>query len=104
LIASYFISFAAIGSPDSVWARVVSFFPATAPLTMPNRIAMGTAAWWEPVLAAALTLAAIAGLVQFGGRVYARAILRIESLLKLRDAWSGTTTGLLRGKRRPAPI
>ena len=60
LVAGYFVSFAAIGSPDTAWAKVVSFFPATAPLAMPNRIAMGATAWWEPVVAAALTVAAIA--------------------------------------------
>ncbi len=92
LIAAYFVSFAAIGRPDSGLARLVSFFPATAPLAMPNRIAMGATAWWEPVLAVALTLAAIVGLVQFGGRVYAGAILHTGPTLKLRDAWRSTTT------------
>ena len=56
LIAGYFVSFAAIGSPDTAWAKAVSFFPATAPLAMPNRIAMGATTWWEPVLAVAITL------------------------------------------------
>ena len=92
LIAGYFVSFAAIGSPNSAWAKVVSFFPATAPLAMPNRIAMGATAWWEPVVAAALTLAAIAALVQFGGRVYSGGILHTGPTLKLRDAWQGTTS------------
>jgi hypothetical protein len=59
---------------------------------MPNRIAMGATAWWEPVLAVALTLAAIAGLVQLAGRVYTAAILHTGPTLKLRDAWRGTTT------------
>jgi ABC-2 type transport system permease protein len=90
LIVGYFASFAAIGSPDSGWARLVSLFPGTAPLAMPSRIAMGATVWWEPVLAVALTLAAIAGLVQFGGRVYAGAILHTGPTLKLRDAWRGT--------------
>lgn len=90
LIAGYFASFAAVGRPDSGVAKLASFFPATAPLAMPNRIAMGATAWWEPVLAAALTLAAIVGLVQFGGRVYAGAILHTGPTLKLRDAWRGT--------------
>ncbi len=36
LIAAYFISIAAIGSPDTIWATVVSFFPATAPFAMPT--------------------------------------------------------------------
>jgi ABC-2 type transport system permease protein len=88
MVAAYFASFAAIGRPDSGFARLLSYFPATAPLAMPNRIAMGAAAWWEPLLAVALTLAAIAALVEFGGRVYARAILRTGPTLKLRDVWN----------------
>jgi ABC-2 type transport system permease protein len=91
LIAGYFVSFAAIGSPDALWAKVVSFFPATAPFAMPSRIAMGATAWWEPFGAAALTLLAIAGLVELGGRVYAGAILHTGAPLKLRDAWHRTT-------------
>ena len=91
LLAAYFASFAAIGRPDSGVAKLASFFPPTAPLAMPNRIAMGATAWWEPVLAAALTLPAIVGLVYFGGRVYAGAILRTGPTIKSRDAWRGTT-------------
>ena len=73
LIAGYFVSFAAIGSPEAVWARAVSFFPLTAPLAMPNRIAMGAAAWWEPVVAVVVALAAIAALVaSVGGCTPAR--------------------------------
>ena len=40
--------------PDSGWSQLVSLFPATAPFAMPGRIALGTAAWWEPLLAVAL--------------------------------------------------
>ncbi len=103
LIAGYFVSFAAIGSPDSSWARFVSFFPPTAPLAMPNRIAMGAAAWWEPALAVVVIVAAIAGLVQFGGRVYDGAILRTGSTLKLRDVWRDTATPSRTGLRRRIP-
>jgi hypothetical protein len=59
---------------------------------MPGRIALGAAAWWEPIIAAGLTLAAIAGLVAFAGRVYTGAILHTGATLKLRDAWRGTPT------------
>jgi hypothetical protein len=59
---------------------------------MPNRIAMGAAAWWEPLLAVALTLAAIAGLVVFGGRVYSGGILHSGPTLTLRAAWRGAAT------------
>ena len=102
LIASYFVSFLAVGRPDSGLARAVSFFPPTAPMAMPNRIAMGATTWWEPVAAAVLTLTAIAALVQFAGRVYTRAILHGGPALKLRDAWRGTpATGTPRAGRPP---
>ncbi len=90
LIVGFLVSFAAIGSADTTWARLCPWFPLTAPLAMPNRIAMGAATWWDPIVAVALTLAAIAGLVQFGGRVYTGAILHTGPTLKLRAAWRGT--------------
>jgi ABC-2 type transport system permease protein len=88
LIVGYLVSLAAIGSPTTTWATVVSLIPLTAPLAMPGRIAMGAAVWWQPALAVALTLATIAGLVYMGGRLYVRAILHSGSTLSLRDAWS----------------
>jgi ABC-2 type transport system permease protein len=87
LVLVYFVSFAAIGSPDTTWARVIAWLPITAPIAMPTRIAMGAAAWAEPVLAAALTAATIAGLVVVGGRVYAAAVLHDGPTLTLRDTW-----------------
>ena len=93
LLAGYWASYIAVANdPDSGWSQLVSLFPATAPFAMPGRIALGAAAWWEPVLAVAITLAAIAGLVVFAGRVYTGAILHTGPTLKLRDAWRGTTT------------
>lgn len=57
MLVAYFVSFATIGSPDATWARVVSFLPPTAPLAMLARMAMSNPAWWEPVVAVALTSA-----------------------------------------------
>ena len=98
LVLGFFASFAAIGSADTAWARVVSWLPITAPLAMPNRIAMGAAAWWEPAGAAVVTLATIAGLVVLGGRVYTRAILHTGPTLSLGDAWRGAP---VQSHRRP---
>ena len=89
LVLGFLVSFAAIGSADTTWARLVSWFPITAPLAMPNRIAMGAATWWDPVVAVILTLATIAGLVVLGGRVYTRAILHTGATLSLGEAWRG---------------
>ena len=85
LILVYFVSFATIGSPDTTWAQLVSFFPATAPLAMPVRLAMSEPAWWEPIFAAVLTTGAILGLVRIGGRIYTRAILHSGPTLKLTE-------------------
>ena len=89
LVLGFMVSFAAIGSADTAWAQVISWIPLTAPLAMPNRIAMGAATWWEPVVAGALTILAIAGLVVLGGRVYTRAILHTGARIPLMDAWRG---------------
>jgi ABC-2 type transport system permease protein len=92
LFIGYIASFATIGSPDEAWAKAVSFFPPTAPFAMPNRVAMGATAWWEPVVAAALTVVTIAALAVLGGRVYSRAVLHTGAALKLRDVWRDRAT------------
>jgi len=88
LVLVYFVSFAAIGSASTGWATAVSWFPLTAPMAMPARIAMGTADWWEPIGAAVLAVAAIVGLVILGGRIYTEAVLHHGPTLKLREAWN----------------
>jgi ABC-2 type transport system permease protein len=85
MVVAYFATFVTIGQPGSDLARAISYFPLTAPMAMPDRIAMGATTWWEPVIAAMITLAATAGLVQLAGRVYTRAILHSGPALSLRD-------------------
>jgi len=87
MVLAYFASFAMIGQPASVAAKVISYFPLTAPMAMPGRIAMGATAWWEPAAAAVLTVAAITGLVHLAGRVYTGSILHTGPALSLRDVW-----------------
>jgi ABC-2 type transport system permease protein len=92
LAAAYFASYIVVaGNPDSAGSKLVSLFPATAPFAMSGRIAVGAAAWWEPVIAVVLAVAAIAGLAVLAGRVYTGAILHTGPTLKLRAAWSATT-------------
>jgi ABC-2 type transport system permease protein len=96
--AAYWASYMVVANnPDSAWSKLVSLFPATAPFAMPGRIALGAAAWWEPIIATALTVAAIAGLAVLAGRVYTGAILQTGQTLKLRDAWSAANLAGSRG-------
>jgi ABC-2 type transport system permease protein len=87
MAVGYVASLTMIAQPSSAPARAISYFPLTAPMAMPGRIALGAAAWWEPVVATALALATTAALVQFAGRVYASAILHSGPRLSLREAW-----------------
>ena len=88
LIVAYWASLVAVTrDPDGGWAPLTSFVPVTAPVAMPGRVALGAAAWWEPFLAAGLTVAGIAVLVLLAGRIYTGAILHTGAPLKLREAW-----------------
>ena len=93
LVVGYFASFAMIAQPASAAAKAISYFPLTAPMAMPGRIAMGATAWWEPVAAAILTLATTAALVLLAGRLYTSAILHTGSRLSLKDAWRAVKGG-----------
>ena len=95
MVVAYFASFTMIGQPGSAAAKAISYFPLTAPMAMPGRIAMSATAWWEPVAAAVLTLAVTAGLVHLAGHIYTSAILHSGHALSLRDVrrgWTGTAT------------
>jgi ABC-2 type transport system permease protein len=71
------------------WLTVLSYLPFTAPLSMPRRLLIGDAAWWEPVLAAAGMLVTGAVLVVVATRLYEGALLRQRGRTTLRHAWSG---------------
>jgi ABC-2 type transport system permease protein len=101
MVASYLASFTMIAHADAPAARAVSFFPTIAPLFMPSRIALGAAAWWEPVVAVAVTLGAVVVLLRLGGRLYAHAILHGGPTLGLRDAWRAAAAP---GGRTPHPV
>jgi ABC-2 type transport system permease protein len=88
ILVSFFVAFAVLDNPDGTLARVTSFIPFSAPMTMPPRIALGEASAVEIVAAFAITAAAAAALIPIAGRIYSGAVLRTGSSVKLRDAWS----------------
>jgi ABC-2 type transport system permease protein len=84
---TYFLAVAATQQPDGTLARVVSFVPFMAPMTMLPRAAVGNVAPWEVPLAVALVLLATYGTVRLGARVYVGGLRRPGPRLKLREAW-----------------
>jgi ABC-2 type transport system permease protein len=91
ILVSFFLAFAVLDNPDGTLARVTSFIPFSAPMTMPPRIALGEASAFEIVAAFVITAACAAALVPLSGRIYSGAVLRTGSSVKLRDAWHAAT-------------
>lgn len=88
LLVAYFGATGASSEPDYWLARLLSYFPPTAPVVMPARIAAGGVAPWEVALAVALMAAAVVVLVRLAGHIYPRVALHSGARLKLRQAWA----------------
>ncbi len=86
LLIGYLITYAAIGSPNATWLRVISFLPPLTPTLMPARIALGHVDWWEYPLVAAIMSGSIYAIVRIASAVYAGALLRGGERLTWRAA------------------
>jgi ABC-2 type transport system permease protein len=73
--------------PESTGARLLSFLPPAAAIAFPARVALDAVAPWELLLGAAVTAAAVYGVVRLAARVYAGALLSSGARLGWRQAW-----------------
>lgn len=72
---------------DGTALTVASYVPPFSCVLMPIRLLAGDAAWWEPVLALAVLLAAMATTVVLAERIYRRALLQTQGRVSLVQAW-----------------
>jgi len=72
--------------PRNTVATVLSFVPFFSQTLMPARTALGVTAWWEPLVALLIALAALAGMVALAARVYRNSILRTGARVTWREA------------------
>jgi len=87
VIVGYVIGISILPSdPDNALAEVLSVIPVFAPTLMPMRLAMGGVPVWEAALSVVLVVALIPVLVWLAGRIYANAVMRSGSRVKLKDA------------------
>jgi ABC-2 type transport system permease protein len=84
--AGYIVVFVVAGDPGSTVAAVLSVLPPFAPLLMPLRIATGTAAAWQVVLAAVLLVGAVWVVIRAAGTIYAQTLLHRGSRITWRQA------------------
>ena len=66
--------------------EVISVLPIVSAMTMPGRIADGSAPWWQVGLALGLTVLTAAGLVRLGSALYARTLLQTSRRIGYREA------------------
>jgi ABC-2 type transport system permease protein len=87
ILVSFFVSIGSTQDPGSTLARIASLVPFSSPLAIPLRITLGSATPLEIAVSLILLVGSTALLIPFAGRVYAGAVLRTGSRVKLRDAW-----------------
>ena len=80
----------AVTGSDQV-QEVVSMLPIVSAMTMPGRIAEGTAPAWQIAVAVVLTLVTAVALVRLGSRLYARSLLQTSRRMGYREALSTRT-------------
>ncbi len=68
---------------------IMSYVPFSAPVGMPMRIFLGTAAWWEPLLSLAILLATTLIVIALGSRIYSNSLLRMGGRVSLKEALRG---------------
>ncbi len=64
----------------------LSYVPFSAPVAMPMRLFLGTASWWEPLVALVILLATTAVVIAIGAKIYERSLLRTGPRVRLREA------------------
>ncbi len=69
---------------------VLSYVPLSAPVAMPLRLYLGTAAWWEPLAALAVLFATIAMVLWIGSRIYSNSVLHTGGRVAWKDALAKT--------------
>jgi ABC-2 type transport system permease protein len=68
---------------------IMSYVPFSAPVGMPMRLFLGTAAWWEPLLSLLILLATTVVAVLIGSRIYSNSLLRTGAKISIKEALRG---------------
>ena len=88
-IAGYLLVYASLPNPNGPLATAASLLPPFAPILMAVRMADTDVPLWQPLLAAALLVAAIVGLTWLAGRIYSNAALRLGTRVRFMEAFRG---------------
>lgn len=68
---------------------IMSYVPFSAPVAMPVRLFLGSAAWWEPLLSLGILAATTLVVIWFGSRIYQNSLLKMGARVKWGEALKG---------------
>lgn len=88
-VVGFFVSFQVLNEPQSLAARIATFFPFTAPYVVPIRNALDSISPVEHVLSIIVMMTSIVVIVRLSGRVYRGGVLGSGARIKIREAWRG---------------
>jgi ABC-2 type transport system permease protein len=74
---------------NPVVMAIMSYVPFSAPVGMPVRIFLGSAEWWEPILALVILAVTTAGVIVLGSRIYRNSLLRMGGRVTIKQALRG---------------
>jgi len=95
LMIGYFIGqSAALGNAESLLVKILTWFPLTAPMLLPVRVARGTIGAVETVISLGILAATSYALFRLAGRMYEFTLLRTGSRVGWREALSLSRGGL----------
>ncbi|MBT0773817.1 ABC transporter permease [Kineosporia sp. J2-2] len=72
--------------------KILSYVPFTAPLSMPRRLLIEDAAWWEALLSLGVIVVTGALLIAFAARLYEGSLLRTSTKTSIATAWKRDKT------------
>jgi ABC-2 type transport system permease protein len=75
LVSTYLLSLLALGNPDTDLIRWLSYVPFLTPMLMFIRVALGTPAFWEPLLAVVIMAASILLFAWIAAKIYRVGVL-----------------------------
>lgn len=85
ILIPYLMSF--VLPPTSPVVTALSYIPFSSPLIMPGRLALGTSAWWEGLVALAVLAVAAVLFVVLAERIYRGSLLRTGARVSIGQAW-----------------
>lgn len=88
LMVGYLVAAVNFTNPDNTIVTAASFFPPTAPVIIPFRMALVEPPIWQPILSLGILAISTVLMLRVAGAIYRSSLLRTGSRVSWRQAWA----------------